>query len=154
MQPQIFLILFCLIATFFIDSNNGASTKDKPSPNKNKKTSTNTKPIILGGHTAWTTVIKPKHKKIFDDVISFIYKNITFKKLQEIHKIPKSFDLKPDKYSKQIVGGINHLYLIKLPINKYAFVSIHHRVWKKDHYGKEENVQIRPQTYELNDKNV
>ncbi|CAF4522630.1 unnamed protein product, partial [Rotaria sp. Silwood2] len=82
------------------------------------------------------------------------YKNITFKKLQEVHKIPNSFDLKPEKYSTQIVGGINYLYLIKLPINKYAFVSIHHRIWKKDHYGKEENVHVRPQTYELNDKNI
>jgi len=53
-----------------------------------------------------------------------------------------------------VVGGINYLYLVKLPTNKYAFVSIHHVAWKKNHYGKEENVQVRSQTYALNDKTV
>ncbi|CAF1217196.1 unnamed protein product [Rotaria sp. Silwood1] len=148
MQLHIFLILFCIITIFFIELNNGASTKNTTSK-KNEKNPSKAKPLILGGHTSWTTKIKPKHKKIFND-----YKNIIFKKLREIHKISNTFDLKPDKFSTQIVGGINYLYLIKLPINKYAFVSIHHRIWRKDHYGKEENVHIRPQTYELNDKNI
>jgi len=49
---------------------------------------------------------------------------------------------------------MNYHYLVKLPINKYAFISIYHRAWQKNHYGKEENVRIRPQTYELNDKTV
>lgn len=84
----------------------------------------------------------------------FQYKNITLKKLQEIHKVPDSFVPKPAKFATQVVGGINYLYLVKLPTNKYAFISIHHRAWNKSHYGKEENVQIRTQTYELNDKTV
>jgi hypothetical protein len=84
----------------------------------------------------------------------FQYKKITLKILQETHNVSKTFDPKPDKFSTQIVGGINYLYLVKLPTNKYAFVSIHHQVWKRDHYGKDENVRVRPQTYELNDKTV
>ncbi len=121
--------------------------------------------IIVGGHTPWDKNIQPKHKKIFNDVslsigifsltiILFQYKKITLKKLQELHKVPKSFNPKPEKFSKQTVGGINYLYLVKLPTNKYAFVSIHDRVWIKGSYGKEENVVVRPQTYELDDKAV
>ena len=65
------------------------------------------------------------------------------KKLQELYRTPASFVPKPEKFSQQVVGGINYNYLVKLPNSKYAFVSIYHRAWEKDHYGKEKNIQVR-----------
>ncbi|CAF0873175.1 unnamed protein product [Adineta steineri] len=159
MSSRIFLILFCIIIIFFIEFNNGAptvkttaktTTKTPKTTIKVQKNSTEiAKPALLGGHTPWTKTIQPKHKKIFDD-----YKKIILKKLQEVHNVSKTFNPKPEKFSVQVVGGFNYLYLVKLPINKYASVSIHHVAWKKGHYGKETNVIVPPKTYELDDKNV
>ena len=76
------------------------------------------------------------------------------KKLQAAHKVPATFNPKPEKSATQIVSGTLYHYLVKLPTNKYAYVTIHHRGWKKDHYGKEENVTVRPRVYELTDKEI
>ncbi|UJR22401.1 hypothetical protein I4U23_025462 [Adineta vaga] len=151
MHPRTLVVLFCTITIFFIEFNHSAPTKKTPIKTtvKVQKTSPEAKSKLVGGHTAWDKNIKAKHKKIFDD-----YKKITLKQLQEVHNVSKAFNPKPEKFATQVVGGINYLFLVKLPINKYAVVSIHHVIWKKDHYGKEENVRVRPQTYELNDKNI
>ena len=80
---------------------------------------------------------------------SFQYKKIIAKKLHEQHKVPAKFVPKADKSAVQVVSGTLYHYLVKVPGNKYAFVSIAHQGWKKDHYGKEQNVSIRPQLYAL-----
>jgi len=61
---------------------------------------------------------------------------------------------KPDKVATQIVSGVLYHYLVKTPNNKYAYVTIHSRPWKKEEYGSEEHVTVKPQLYELNDKNI
>jgi hypothetical protein len=54
----------------------------------------------------------------------------------------------------QMVSGVLHHYLVKLPVNKYAYITIVNQAWKKGEYGKEEHVTVRPQLYALNDKNI
>lgn len=45
-------------------------------------------------------------------------------------------------------------YLVKLPVKKFAYVTIIDRPWKKGEYGKEEHVNVSPQLFALNDKNI
>jgi len=149
MQLKTFLGLFCTIIVLLIEANNGAAvvrkvvTEPKPVPPPEKK------PEIRGGRTAWATKIPAKDKKLFND-----YKKIISKKLQEVHKVPAKFVPKPVKYASQIVSGTLHHYLVKLPVNKYAYITIVNQGWKKADYGKTEHVTVRPQLYELNDKNI
>lgn len=82
------------------------------------------------------------------------YKRVIGKKLRETHKVPAGFVPKADRYSTQIVSGILYHFLVKIPSNKYAHVTVNHRGWKKDLYGKDENVNVRPILYDLNDKNI
>ncbi|CAF0768154.1 unnamed protein product [Adineta ricciae] len=151
MHPKTLFIAVCFFTILCVELNYGAPTKKTTvkTTTKAPKTTIEAKPKLLGAHTPWDKNIKAKHKKIFDD-----YKKVISKKLQETHNVSKTFNPKPEKFATQAVGGINYLYLVKLPINKYAVVSVHDVIWKKDHYGKEENVRVRPQTYELNDKNI
>lgn len=63
--------------------------------------------------------------------------------------MPAKFVPKPDKMSTQLVSGLLYHYLVKVPGNKYAYVTILHQGWKKDQYGKQENVSVRPKLYAL-----
>jgi hypothetical protein len=76
------------------------------------------------------------------------------KKLQATHKTPATFKPKPEKFSVQVVSGALYHYLVKIPGDKYAHVTVAHRAWQKSMYGKEDNVSVRPQLYGLNDKEV
>ncbi len=87
-------------------------------------------------------------------IVFFKYKTVISKKLQTVHKVPATFKPKPDKSASQIVSGVLYHYLVKLPSKKYAYVTILSQGWKKDKYGSEEHVTVRPQLYALNDKNI
>ncbi|CAF4383907.1 unnamed protein product, partial [Rotaria magnacalcarata] len=58
------------------------------------------------------------------------------------------------KYSTQIVNGILYHFLVQIPNNKYAYVTIVSRTWKKPNAPADENVTVREQLYGLNDKNI
>jgi hypothetical protein len=102
-----------------------------------------------GGRTQWKTTIDSKSKKLFND-----NKKIISKKLQSVHQVPTTFNPKPEKTASQIVSGVLFHYLVKLPNQKYAYVTISHQPWKKPQAGNEDHVTVRPQLYALNDKNI
>jgi hypothetical protein len=55
-----------------------------------------------------------------------------------------------------VTGSLNH-YLIKLPINKYAFVTIVVPPGKRNkdaNYGSEARVIVKPELFALDDKNI
>lgn len=68
--------------------------------------------------------------------------------------MPTTFNPKPEKTASQIVSGVLFHYLVKLPNQKYAYVTISHQPWKKPQAGNEDHVTVRPQLYALNDKNI
>lgn len=105
-------------------------------------------PVKLAGARSEFKKVDGKSKKLFND-----YKAIITKKLQKEHKITGKFVPKPEKVATQVVNGALYHYLVKVPANKYAYVTIRHQGWKKDLYGKEDNVNVRPQLYALNEKN-
>jgi len=181
MQAKTLLALFCTIVILFIGVNDGAPTKPvttktvtptptkavttktvaptptkavatktvAPTPTPTTTVVTTQPPKLAGSRTPWKTKIDPKSKKLFND-----YKKAITKKLQSVHKVAAKFNPKPQKVSTQIVSGTLYHYLVKLPNKKLAYVTILDRSWKKDLYGNEEHVTVRPQLYNLNDKNI
>ena len=76
------------------------------------------------------------------------------KKLQTMHNLPATFVPKIAKVAGQSVAGDLTHYLIKVPSNKYAYVTISLPMWDQKLYGKPENVDVRAELYDLNDPNV
>ncbi|CAF1191879.1 unnamed protein product [Rotaria magnacalcarata] len=150
MQTKTILALFCTIVILLIGHNDGAPTVEKTKvADKETPAATPKKPKFTGARTHWKTNIDAKTAKLFND-----HKVTVSKKLNAVHKVPRSFNPKPAKYSTQIVNGILYHFLVQIPNNKYAYVTIVSRTWKKPNAPADENVTVREQLYGLNDKNI
>ncbi|CAF1124797.1 unnamed protein product [Rotaria sp. Silwood1] len=150
MQTKTLLALFFTIVVLLIGANDGAPAAPKPVAAKEDSNKPVIKPTLPGGRSAWQTNIDAHSKKLFND-----HKSIISKKLQSVHKVPAKFQLKPSKVATQSAGGILYHYLVKVPKNKYAYVTIHAPpASKSNQLPKEENVNVKPGLYGLKDKNI
>ncbi|CAF1446271.1 unnamed protein product [Rotaria sordida] len=150
MQIKTLFALFCTIALLLIGANDGAPADPKPvKVIQDSPKPTIIKPQLSGSRTAWKTKIGAESKKLFNE-----NKPIISKKLQTVHKVPTKFVPKPSKVATQVVNGFLYHYLVKLPTNKYAYVTVLDRPWEKNKATNEEHVNVRPQLYALNDKNI
>ncbi|CAF2607677.1 unnamed protein product [Rotaria sp. Silwood2] len=151
MQTKTLLALFCTIIVLLVRVNDGAPAAPKPVAAKEESSKIKQiPPTLSGARTPWKTSIDAKSKKLFND-----NKPTIKKKLQSIHKVPTTFNPKPSKVATQVVNGILYHYLVKLPTNKYAYVTVLNRPWNKSNkLANEEHVIVRPELHGLNDKNI
>ena len=76
------------------------------------------------------------------------------KKLQTMHNLPETFVPTIAKVAGQPVAGFIGHYLIKVPSNQYAYVTISLPHWNQQFDGKPEHVGVRADLYDLDDPNV